>query len=501
MKVCILKKSENGIEIQSDNSNAKGFIQSLDKEIDAITETDSTYTITLRKFSIAPNESKTINLAHTFIFPEYDLTTEMEATNHLPKVANKVLQERIVEKTNQLQSIQKKTTAPWKDSIYSRVYQKSILTLQNNWKVAAGELKHEGCFPSYHYLWFNGFWAWDSWKHAAAITQYQPELAKNQVRAMFDFQDKNGFVADCVYRDTTIEKHNYRDTKPPLAAWAVWNIYEATQDATFLKEIYPNLTNYHQWWYQNRDHDKDGICEYGSTDGTLIAAKWESGMDNAVRYDDTKLVKNSETAWSMDQESVDLNSYLYAEKNYLANIARVLKLEKDEKQFHAEAIELKEKIQKQFFDKESGWFYDTNLEGSKFIKAMGCEGWIPLWANAASKNQAEAIAKNMALPETFNTKIPFQTLAANHPKFEPNGGYWRGPNWLDQAYFGVKGLRNYGFEDQANKATYKLIHNAEGLLEKGPSIRENYQPITGAGLESENFSWSAAHYLLLLTKN
>jgi len=42
------------------------------------------------------------------------------------------------------------------------------------------------------------------------------------------------------------------------------------------------------------------------------------------------------------------------------------------------------------------------------------------------------------------------------------------------------------------------MKNTEGLVEKGPAIRENYHPITGKGLESYNFSWSAAHYLLLL---
>lgn len=52
--------------------------------------------------------------------------------------------------------------------------------------------------------------------------------------------------------------------------------------------------------------------------------------------------------------------------------------------------------------------------------------------------------------------------------------------------------------EEAYKATYKLIHNTEGVLDKGTSIRENYQPISGKGLESENFSWSAGHYLLLL---
>ena len=138
------------------------------------------------------------------------------------------------------------------------------------------------------------------------------------------------------------------------------------------------------------------------------------------------------------------------------------------------------------------------MDGETFVDAMACEGWIPLWVNAATKEQAEAVKDNMINPMYFNTKVPFQTLSASHPDFKPDRGYWRGPNWLDQAYFGVVGLHNYGYHEDAYRATYKLIHNAEGVLAKGPSIRENYQPLTGAGLESHNFSWSAAHYLLLL---
>ena len=67
------------------------------------------------------------------------------------------------------------------------------------------------------------------------------------------------------------------------------------------------------------------------------------------------------------------------------------------------------------------------------------------------------------------------TLAANHPKFKPEGGYWRGPIWLDQSYFGINGLEKYGYTNEANQLAHKLIHNADGVLEKGKAIRENYQ--------------------------
>ena len=73
-----------------------------------------------------------------------------------------------------------------------------------------------------------------------------------------------------------------------------------------------------------QDHDGNGLCEYGSTDGSRIAAAWESGMDNAVRFDSAVIVKNGAFSYSFNQESVDLNAYLYAEKKHLASLADIL---------------------------------------------------------------------------------------------------------------------------------------------------------------------------------
>ena len=491
-------KEENKITLTTNRSTAKGLIQVFGDQIISSNATDSSYAIVLNELDIKANETKLLTLSHSFIFPEYDAAKEQDQLALAAQSPIEYLQRRKEKKEKQLSTLYHKLDPHWDNIIYKDLVSKTILTLQNNTRIAAGELKHAGIFPSYHYKWFLGFWAWDSWKHAAAVANYDPELAKDQIRAMYDFQQNNGFIADCVFRDTSIENHNYRNTKPPLSAWAVWKVYEQDNDLNFIKEIYPKIVKQHKWWYEFRDYDKDGICEYGSTDGTLVAAKWESGMDNAVRFDKSEMVKSSETGFSLDQESVDLNAYLYAEKKYLIEMAHILNEKEDSERFEIEAEILRAQIQIQFFDKQTGWFYDTSIDGETFIQAMGCEGWIPLWANVATAKQAEAVKNNMMNPNYFNTKVPFQTLSAKNPDFEPDNGYWRGPNWLDQAYFGVRGLHNYGYHEDAYKATYKLMHNAEGVLTNGKSIRENYQPITGEGLESENFSWSAAHYLLLL---
>ena len=490
--------NENRIlKIVSLKSKAIGYIQFSNTNSIAITKEG--YTTQVEKISLKPNETKEILVSQTFIFPQYDWKNEKE--NLAKTDFSTLLKNTKKEKENQLTKLIAKKEPLYKGAEYSVFLAKLILTLQNNTRIAAEGLKHEGLFPSYHYEWFHGFWAWDSWKHATAVAHFNPELAKNQIRALFDYQEPNGFIPDCIYRNNLIEENNYRNTKAPLAAWAVWEIYKQTKDVSFIKEFYPKLKKYHSWWYKDRDHDQDGLCEFGSTDGTLIAGKWESGMDNAVRFDNSKILKNADHAFSIDQESVDLNSFLYAEKNYLAKMTKVLKLAGEEKNWNEQSGKLKKQIQTQFWDDSSGWFYDTSIDGKDLIKEMGCEGFLPLWAEVASIEQAKSIKNNLLNPRTFNTFVPLPTLAANQPKFKPDNGYWRGPIWLDQSYFGIKGLEKYGYQNEANQLAHKLIHNAEGALEKGKSIRENYHPITGKGLECENFSWSAAHYLMLLLKN
>lgn len=491
-----LSVNENQLQISSSQSDAEGYV--LFPEGTIIGLKDSTAYKANRTLTLASGIPQEIILSQTFIFPEYDWKQEKESIDHAN--FDTVLTHQRTEKNKELKELITQRKPQFQEEKYAQVLAKAHLTLQNNWRIPAGEIKHEGLFPSYHYQWFNGFWSWDSWKHAVGLSYYDTKLAQNQMKLMFDFQLENGFIVDCVFRDTTIEKHNYRDTKPPLSAWAVAKIYKQDRDIELVMNLYPKLKKYHEWWYANRDHDKDGICEYGSTDGSLVAAKWESGMDNAIRFDNAQMLKNGEGAFSINQESVDLNAYLYAEKRYLVQLATALKITKDSATFAQEAVELKAKIQQQFFDENDGWFYDTDLRGTTFIKGEGSEGWTALWAKAATQKQAEAVKNKMMDSTKFYTKVPFQTMSADHPKFDPLKGYWRGPNWLDQSYFGVKGLRNYGFNAEADQATIQILIGAEGILGKGKAIRENYHPLTGKGLHAHNFSWSAAHIIMLLVE-
>lgn len=368
---------------------------------------------------------------------------------------------------------------------YNRVAVKAVTTLMANWKCARGDLYHDGVVPSHAVGYFMGFWGWDSWKHAVALARFVPELAKDQVRTMFDYQTPEGMIIDCIYSDAA--ENNARDSKPPLAAWAVDEIFRRTGDSAFVREMYPKLLSYYRWWFTHRDHNGNGMCEFGACDGTLEAAAWESGMDNAIRFDDAVMVKNGEGAWSMNQESVDLNAFLALEHRLLSRLAPVAGEVFAEPDRSTAAKDY-------FFVPERGFYFDKRLDGS-FVLEEGTEACVPLWAEIASSEQAAACMKLFADTAKFATYIPFPTIAADNPKFMP-AGYWRGPIWLDQVYFGISGIRRYGYREEADRFTDQVFTRLQGLTEDSP-IHENYDTHNGATLKAPHFSWSSAHLLLL----
>jgi putative isomerase len=490
---------------------------------------------------------------------------------------------------------------------------KSLETLIGNWRSPAGSLLHDSVTPSVTARWFNGVWAWDSWKHAAALSSIDSELAKNNIRAMFDYQIKiddpirpqdHGMLIDAIFynkdhvRGGDGGNWNERNSKPPLASWAVWQVYEATHDLAFIKEMLPKLKAYHQWWYRNRDHNKNGLVEYGATkhryhndkngnitfkvqykskntkksllegcqlnddkwyhcagmdiyqkvlvDGQYSAldigaqhgAAWESGMDNAARFgfiSDSQLkayaakkhqgdIEQARKDWqvmfyenvsekgellgfSINQESVELNTYLANEKLLLAKMAELLKENAVAINYRQASKKLSQRINQCFFDEETGFYYDRkiaiNLKEKQGIcsgillveRGRGPEGWSPLWGQIADKNKAKRVKNVMLNINEFNTKVPLGTAALSNPAYDANI-YWRGRVWLDQVYFGLVALENYGYTKEANMLLKKVLTNAENLTADG-AIRENYNPETGQVQGATNFSWSAAHLLML----
>ncbi len=149
-------------------------------------------------------------------------------------------------------------------------------------------------------------------------------------------------------------------------------------------------------------------------------------------------------------------------------------------------------------DKETGFFYDTRIDTGEHIKVMGAECWLPLWAGIATPEQAKQVMQKMMDPQKFNSTLPFGYLGhqpsshASRARLLARPGLGR-PSVLRSS----PGLRNYGFDREADILTEKFINNAQGLTTDGP-IHENYNPLTGEALNSPNFGWSSACIIKML---
>ncbi|MEG1248727.1 MAG: alpha-glucosidase [Citrobacter sp.] len=473
----------------------------------------------------------------------------------------------------------------------TRVAVKAIETLNGNWRTPGGAVKHNTVTPSVTARWFSGnqTYAWDSWKIAFAMVHFNPEIAKDSIRALFDWQIQSndpvrpqdaGMILDLVTWNPIPERGgdggnwNERNTKPSLAAWSVMEVYNVTKDKAWLEEMYPKLVAYHDWWLRNRDHNGNGVPEYGATrdkahntdSGEMLftvkngdkeetlsglknyatitskgqydsltipaqeAAGWESGRDDAAVFGfidkdqlekyvanggkrDDWVVKFAENrsndgkllGYSLLQESVDQASYMYSDNHYLAEIAALIGKTQDAKHYQALATKLADYINTCMFDANTQFFYDVRIEGKPLAngcagkpiveRGKGPEGWSPLFNGAATQPHADAVVKVMLDPKEFNTFVPLGTAALTNPAFGPDI-YWRGRVWVDQFWFGLKGMERYGYRDEALKMAYTFFKHAKGLTADGP-IQENYNPLTGAQQGAPNFSWSAAHLYML----
>ncbi|GLR73702.1 alpha-glucosidase [Aliivibrio sifiae] len=472
-----------------------------------------------------------------------------------------------------------------------RVAVKAMETLNGNWRGAAGAMEFDSVTPSVTARWFSGnqTWPWDTWKQAYAMAHFNPEVAKDNIRAMFAYQiqadDKvrpwdAGFIPDLLAYNTSPERGgdggnwNERNTKPSLAAWAVMEVYKTTEDKAWLEEMYPKLVAYHNWWLRNRDNNGNGVPEYGASrdkahntdSGDMLftvergdkkeelagldkyqeiiksgdydhieipaqtAASWESGRDDAAAFGfidkdqldayvanggkrsdwEVKFAQNRDKdgtllGYSLLQESVDQASYMFSDNQYLAQMADILGKDTDAKEFREKADKLATYINTCMFDEGTGFFYDIRIEdkplangcaGKPIVeRGKGPEGWSPLFNKAATQANADAVVKVMKDTSEFNTYIPLGTAALSSPAFGPDI-YWRGRVWVDQFYFGLKGMESYGYRDDAVEMAGAFFDHADGLVGDGP-IRENYNPLTGDQQGAPNFSWSSAHLYML----
>jgi len=101
---------------------------------------------------------------------------------------------------------------------YRRTYAYAWWLMANNLISPQGMVTLEAMSPSkINYV---GLWLWDNAMHALAYRHVDPELARNQIRAMLAHQLPNGMVPDAVFDEGIVSELDHpiqgQVTKPPV---------------------------------------------------------------------------------------------------------------------------------------------------------------------------------------------------------------------------------------------------------------------------------------------
>jgi putative isomerase len=356
---------------------------------------------------------------------------------------------------------------------YRLAYAYAWWIMANNLISPQGSVTYEAMTPSkIHYV---GLWSWDSAMHALAYRHIDPELARNQIRAILACQLDDGMLPDAVYDEGVISEidHPIRAevTKPPILAWAALKLHETDPDLGFLQEIYVPLVRWNAWWFSMNDDDVDGLAQYNHP--------YSSGLDNSPLWD-----------YGMPVESPDLNTYLCVQMGSLAEMAEALGMDAEGAMWRRRAAAIVRRMIDDFWDEEAGLF--RALHEGHPIPAITPFNLYPLWTGQLPDSIRNRLLAHLTNPGEFWGDIAIPTVARNDPHYE-SGHMWRGPVWANINYFFIEALRQVDQHDLARQLRERTLQ----LVMAQPGIYEYYDSETGQPppTAAETFGWTASTFI------
>lgn len=347
--------------------------------------------------------------------------------------------------------------------------------MANNLVSPSGYLKYEAMMPTKAF--YVGAWLWDSALHAIALRHIDPELARDQIRVMLENQLPDGMLPDAIFDEGVVSEIGHpihaRVTKPPIMAWAALKVHKTDPDMDFLREIYEPLKCENSWWFENNDHDSDGIVQY--------THPYSSGLDNSPLWDH-----------GLPVESPDINTYLVIQMNSLAKIAELIGKHEEAEEWQRKAGELTKRMIEHLWDEKAGIFHA--LHDEEPIPVLTPFHLYPMWTGQLPKEINQRLLAHLQNPSEFWGRFGLPTVAYNDPAHSPDK-MWRGPVWANINYFFIEALNIIGEHQLANELCKKTLD----LIASQPGIREYYHSHTGEPppTAAPIFGWTAAVFIEL----
>lgn len=199
----------------------------------------------------------------------------------------------------------------------------------------------------------------------------------------------------------------------------------------------------------------------------------ESGWDFSSRwFVDPDDIRTIHTA---DIIPVDLNCLLHQLEETIADSYRVIKQPILAHRFRKLAGRRAAAINHYFWDETEQFFVDYNFHLNEKTHRLTLAGVFPLYANVATKRQAKLVAKRL--------ESDFLKAGGLTCTLVVSGQQWDAPNgWAPLHWVAIVGLRNYGYNDLADKIKERWLHANQEVYHDMYKLVEKYDVVGGNGL-------------------
>lgn len=362
-------------------------------------------------------------------------------------------------------------------------------TLDASWREGTREgIKYGFTTPSATtYPWQ---WYWDSCFHAVIWKRFDRERSRRELESLLA-ASRDGFIGHTVFWTGPVrgarrlfynvpDAHSFMTAtiQPPVLAW-VWQ--RAVGDPT----LEPRIAAHHEWLRANRVLDGSGLL--------WIVQPDESGMDALPKFDHV---------WGPVAQGLPLFPLL---------VRRNRKLRWDARRIEPRVCEvltnvawclselalgrpsLTPAIVERLWSERAGRFVDVNVGPRRTLEPERRPLTWDTLAPLMLPDLPDAIAERMVAlyRERFARWVPLAAVPADDPAHQPQERHWglrrhwRGPSWMNAAWFVWLSLRRLGLHEDADELAQRAVATVGRA-----GLREYYDSRDGHGMGAEGFGWS-----------
>jgi len=362
-------------------------------------------------------------------------------------------------------------------TIYEPNFDRIITTVSRDWNIGSGG-----------YILFG----WDNFFMSYASALFSKELAYANFIEHMRSLTKDGFIPNV---EEANGKVSWDRSQPPVGTLVLREIFKRYGDRWLLEASFDDLLAWNRWWARKRMNGR--LLGWGSdladnpyhdaNAHTVVAAIWESGMDDSPMYEGVPFNPKSNM---VELQDVGLNGLYIADCKALAEIGEAIGRADEARELRSRATQFSAEIET-LWDPPTGLYMNRRTDTGEVSKRISPTMFYPLIARVPDARRAAAMVEGHLLnPAELGGEYMLPSIARSDPSF-PRQGYWKGAVWPPLNFLVYLGLRNYDLPQARRELATKSMGIFLHEWRRKGFVSENYSALDGTGddphLESTPF--------------